>query len=387
MQIRPIGIEEMERSAYLGSQAFRHGHYEPYVPDPDPAPRDIWGVYDDRGLQARVVVIPFQTHLGPEAVVPMAGVAGVACLPASRGKGYVGRCLDYSLEQMREKGQVISMLFPFAWEFYRRYGWEWVGRTQRYTAPTSILKADPATEQVRAAEPEDYAAVQDCYARYAGRYRGMTRRSERHWKEILEDSKDRHTFTYLYEQEGRIEGYLTYRGGNREHTELREFLTLTERARRGLMGLLRRHDMQVEKFGWDAPPDDVLWSQLNHWDLQTKIGPATQARVVDLAGALQAWRPRFDLSGEVTLAVQDEHAPWNTGIWRVQCEAGRIEASAGSGEPQVSLDIQALTQAYFGTPDLDEVRRAERLTVHDEAGYVLLRDLLAGPPMFINDGF
>ena len=55
--------------------------------------------------------------------------------------------------------------------------------------------------------------------------------------------------------------------------------------------------------------------------------------------------------------------------------------------PQVSLDIQALSQAYFGTPDLDMVRRAGRLTVHDEKGYAVLRAALDGPPTWMNDEF
>jgi predicted acetyltransferase len=387
MEIRPVPHAEIETMIYLSAQAFRNGHRQPYVPDPNYEPRDVFGVYDARGLQAKVVVIPYQTHLGPDVVVPMGGIAGVACLPASRGRGYVGQCLDYTLERMREKGQVISLLFPFAWDFYRRYGWDWVGRRTELSVPTRVLLADPETENVRAATREDWQAIQALYTRRAGLYRGMTRRNERAWNSILEDSKDHYTYTYLYEHAGAIEGYLTYRGGKKERTDLREFIALTARAYRALLGLLRRHEMQIEKFVWDMPSDDTFWSVRMHWDVETRVQPETQARVVDVVGALRAWKPDAERRGSTVIRVRDEHAPWNQGAWKIDFEAGHVAIASTHGEPHIDLDIQALSQAYLGTPNTDDLRRAERINVHDEAGYRAFRDLLAGPPMAMNDSF
>jgi predicted acetyltransferase len=388
MEIREITRDEVEARFYLGTQAFGNGNRDMgHYHDPNRATMDSYGVYDERGLQAKIEVVSFQTHLGPDVVVPMGGVAGVACLPASRGKGYVGEGLKYALAQMRDRGQVISCLFPFSYDFYRRFGWEWTGERREYTVPTTICKLDPATEQVRAATPADREAIIGCYTRYARGYRGMTQRDEKLWNRILHDSKDRFTYTYLYEQGGQVEGYLTYRGGKREETELKDFICLTPRALRGLLGLLRRHDMQVDRFKWAAPGNDGLWSQLTHGEVETTLAPSCQSRIVDVPYALAAWRPDPRVRGVVHIAVRDAQAPWNEGIWQIEFEAGRVDVRSTHEEPQVGLDIQALTQGYFGTPTLDSVRQSERLTVHDEGGYTLLRDLLAGPPMAIFDAF
>ncbi|HLV81992.1 MAG TPA: GNAT family N-acetyltransferase, partial [Chthonomonadaceae bacterium] len=314
-------------------------------------------------------------------------IAGVACLPASRGRGYAGAGLKYALERMREAGQILSALFPFSWDYYRRFGWEWVGAYPRYSAPARIFKPDPGTENVRAATPQDRPKVEDVYRQFAGRYRGMISRTERDWNHILNDSPKNFTYTYLYEQAGQVEGYLTYRGGKEEETHIREFLCLTPHAQRALLGLLRRHEMQVEKFTWSAAPDDGLWAQGYHWDIETRLGPVTQGRVVDVPAALQAWKPSASVQGRLTLGVQDECAPWNTGTWQVAFSGGQVEVRPASSEPQVSLDIQALSQAYFGTPSVSDLRAWERLQVHEEAGYQALVDLLAGPPMWMNDHF
>jgi predicted acetyltransferase len=124
-----------------------------------------------------------------------------------------------------------------------------------------------------------------------------------------------------------------------------------------------------------------------HWELETRLAPTTMARIVDVPAALSAWRPRSDAAGVATFAVSDAAAPWNQATWRVEFEGGNARATRTEGAPQVSLDIRELSQAYFGTPSLPELRRADRITVHDEAGYRALADLLDGPPMWMNDSF
>ena len=388
MEIRILTDDDRVDAFYLSSQAFMHGNRDmSWINNPNRDTTVAYGIWDEAGLQAKVVVVSYRVHLGAEVVVPMGGIAGVACLPASRGRGYAGAGLRHALAQMREAGQVISTLFPFSWDYYRRFGWEWVGTNRCYAVPTRIFKPHSETEHARAATPEDRPRILAAYTEFASRYRGLLARDDRQWNRILDDTEQRHTYTYVYEQQGRIEGYLTYRGGEKKETELREFIALTPRAQAALLGLLRRHEMQVEKFTWSAPPDDGLWSQFYHWDIETKLEPCTQGRVVDVAGALQAWKPSTSAHGHFTLGMQDENAPWNTGTWQVEFEGGQVSVEPTQQEPQVSLDIQALSQAYFGTPTVDELRRNDRLQVHKEAGYTALRDLLAGPPMWMNDSF
>ena len=67
--------------------------------------------------------------------------------------------------------------------------------------------------------------------------------------------------------------------------------------------------------------------------------------------------------------------------------SGAVEVKPSTDSPQISLDIQAFSQAYFGTPTLDAIRFADRIHVHDEAGYRAFADLFRGPVMWIKDGF
>ncbi len=388
MEIRQIREEEIEASLYLASQAFFHGQREigRFLP-PDRSSMAGFGVWDEAGMQAQVIVLQFQVHMGPKVTLPMGGIAGVCCLPASRGKGYAGECLRYSLERMREAGQAVSMLYPFSWDYYRQYGWEWIGINRTYRVETRTLPPSRESDHVRAALPSDREKVIGCYTQYAQRYRGLLARSQQHWNNILNDTETNYTYTYLYERDGVMEGYLTIRENSGTETHLREFITLTPRALAGLLGMLRRYDMQIEKFSWNAPENDLLWHRYYHWAIQTTIKPVVQARVVDVAEALRRWQPDPAKRGELTLKIEDEKAPWNRGVWHIAFEDGTVSVRESRENPQVEMDIQSFSQAYFGTPDLPQLRTAERLIVHEEGGFQALSDLLEGPPAWTNDGF
>ena len=391
MEIRQLASEELEQQYLIWSQAFEHGKRdmsEWQQWDRDNSERQkVYSVYDEGGLQATFLIVDMRLHFGPDVVVPMGTVNGVAVLPAARGKGYASAGVRHCLEQMRQAGQSVSMLEAFNWDFYRGLGYEWVGLNRRYAIPSRLFQPSPHTEHVRAVTSADRDKIAAVYARFTEEYRGMLLRTPVEWKDILDDTPKEYTYSYVYERDGSIEGYIAFRGGKREETRLREFITLTVRARQGLLGLLRRHDMQTDKFSWNAPADDILYSQLLHWDVETKLRPCVMARIVDVPGALCLWKPKQPVQADFTLLVEDKHAPWNQGRWRIQVKEGQTTVTFTTAAPDLEMDIQALTQAYFGTPSVADLRRAERLTIHSEPAFEQLAQLFAGPPMWINDGF
>ncbi len=392
MEIRVVDDSEIQDAYYLSAQAFREGRRDDTFAerrrsDKNRSTSTMFGVYDSGGLQAKVVVISYTQVFGKQFIASMGGIGGVACLPASRGKGYAGACLRHALSFMRDSGMFLSTLYPFAWEFYRRFGWEWIGAQRTYTVPTRVMSTVAETENVRRIGPGDRPAIASVYTEYAGRYRGMAERDERRWNSMLDDASEAYTYTYLYESPDGPEGYLTFQGGSRECTRVNEYVALSPRARRALLGLMKRHEMQISAFKWSAPDDDALWFDLYHNDIQTRIEPVVQARIVDIVQAFGALNPPPELSGQVILNIHDETALWNSGIWKVSAASGAVEVTASRSDADIDCDIQAITQAYYGCPNLESVRASGRLVVHNEQGYKLLNQLLAGPTVWLNDHF
>ncbi len=392
LEIRILGQDDVEAVRFLMAQAFSLGDRpSDFPPDQANFPHVAYGAFDAGGVQASAVLLALKMHLGPDLIAPLGGVAGVASAPASRGRGYAAALIHKTLEAMRESGQYVSALNPFNWDFYRQLGWDWVGVGRTYTVSSRILRPDPETESVRTASAADTDAFRAVYRRHAGRYRGPLDRTEHDWETILAHTEKKYTFSFLYVRDGEPQGYIVLRALDRKLTRLREFVALTPEAYRALLGLLRRHAMQTESLEWAAPDDDPLWHHLMHFDVHTKIRPITQARIVDVPAALGALRAGLQedgagLAGHVNIAVRDEAAPWNDGIWRVEAADGAMRAQQGREAAAVEIGIQSLSQAFFGTP-LHRIREAAGLRVHDEGGYAMLRRMLAGPAFWMNDYF
>ncbi|MBM3495325.1 MAG: GNAT family N-acetyltransferase [Armatimonadetes bacterium] len=388
MEVRLMRDDEKEMAYALASLAFMQGLRQiPWADDPNQPKASGYGVWDDRGFQAQAIVLSYRVHMGPDVVLPLGGIAGVACKPAARGRGYAKAALVRTLQHMRDEGEVVSTLYPFSWEFYQKLGWDWAGVNRRCKAATQTFEPAPDTDRCREASKDDRPLIEAAYRRFAGRYRGMLDRDEKKWNTILDHTPERWTYAYVYEGDEGVEGYLTYSGGSGESTTIREFICLSARAQRAMLGLLGRLDMQTKHVEWTAPADDLLWSAVCSYDVDTKLWPMTQARVVDVEGALGRWVPDRALSGRFVMRIADEHADWNDGVWEVEFSDGAVQLTRSTETPQLAMHIRAFSQAFFGTPAPDDLRRADMIEVRDEPGYAAFRDCLAGPIMWTNDFF
>jgi predicted acetyltransferase len=288
------------------------------------------------------------------------------------------------LEHMRDAGQVLATTAPANFDYYRRLGWDWTCVTRQYRATTRVLPVDPETDKVRAATKADQPGIETMYARFAEGYRGMSARDSVEWDMVLDSSKEHASYVYLYEGDEGIEGYLVVCGGNADETSLPEFLAITPRAQRALLGLLHRLHMQTKVFVWDAPEDDGLWSNCMHREIETTLRPVIQCRVVDVAAALGALRPAESIRESFTMEIHDPLSSWNVGVWRVEVEGGTVSARLTQEKAHIRMDIQALSQAFFGSLSVAALRKRERIEVRGEPAFQALARLLDGPPMWAN---
>lgn len=391
-ELRALGPEDYTAHRLLMSHAFGQGRI-PTPPAPDaPAPdmHGIWGVLESGVLKASLQIQDFEVHWGADDTLAMGGIAGVATFAEARGQGYVGQLLRQSLVAMREAGQTISALYPFAWAFYRRYGWDWVGRKLNVKLPTRELKAYPEgklIEMVEGSVDERREALAPGYVNFARQYRGVFTSGTHRWNSRLSDSDNRATYTYRYPPTG---AYLLHRydGGS---SRVREFTGVAPEDYRAALSLLHYLGTQCKEARLALPDDTTLFSYVMHWDIEVHMEPVFQGRVVDFAPALAQVRVAPGTpNGSLTLALNDEYAPWNDGTWRITVESGKVQADliVGIGvEADIALDIQALSQAYWGTPSLTELRRAGRIEVQNDVAFNLLSQILPSAVVYTLDDF
>lgn len=394
MELRLLALDDQTALRFLMAEAFSGGDRPAPSEEPEvAAPSKAWGVFDGARLVAAATVHDLHLTWGSHDA-PMGGVAGVACTVDQRGRGHVARLLAHALGEMRETGQYLSALYPFSYTFYRRHGWDWVGERRGYTVPTSELKSSPEGKNVRTYDgPEALQIVKPVYAAFARRYRGMATREDpvpNWWQQALEHRGNQTTFVHVHHDPdtGEADGYLTFRypkDGNA--ADLGEFFANTPAAYRGLLSTLHYYGVNVEKVSWRAPVDDPLPLLVMQHSLETSVSPIYMGRVVDVAAALAALQPPSTLRGSLTLRVSDSQCDWNAQTFALEINEGRVTAAATRNEPGVALDIQTLSQAYWGQPSLLLLRQAGRVVVSNEAQFELLSALLPPTVTFLRGGF
>ncbi|MDR3709010.1 MAG: GNAT family N-acetyltransferase [Capsulimonadaceae bacterium] len=398
--IRPLTPDDKPDHDKLMAEAFSRGkraRVDQPVDETQPRKFDRtshYGAFEGPRLVAAVTVHDIALHWGAR-LAPMGGVAGVACTADRRGSGYVGRLLRRALAEMREAGQYLSGLYPFAFAFYRSYGWEWVGEKRITTLPLSLLPARDEARYVTMFEGLDAREdAADAYAAVAKRYRGMVARDETpypdFWKGALDHRDGRTTYVQVFRapESGAPEGYFTFSyPQSGDVAAVTEFLAATPRAFRGLLGVLHNYGTQMKTVELIRPIDDPLTLDVMHWDIDVKIRPLFMGRLVDVAAAFAALDLPEELQGSVAIAVRDKNCDWNNAAFKIAVDQGQVAVSRSVLAPDVTLDIQSLTQAYWGWPSLSALRDADRIAVDSEAGYRLLEAILPPARPFITDFF
>lgn len=169
-EIRPLTRDDAEAADAVATEAF--GTPPRPLPEPWPAPGTCpWGAFRGDDLAAVAVVRAFRSWFGGDAV-PTAGIASVAVRPEHRSTGLLTPLFAALLADARERGAVVSTLFPAAPGIYRRLGYEIVGELADVQVPVEPLTRIPVQEGIalRRANPgdeRDVAAHRDLYTRWA----------------------------------------------------------------------------------------------------------------------------------------------------------------------------------------------------------------------------
>jgi predicted acetyltransferase len=294
-------------------------------------------------LVASLVLYPFQAWVRGERL-PVTGIGSVAVSPEHRRRGIADALLRATLEEMRERGDAWSMLYPFRGDFYRRFGWGLVETPTLLSVPPSALPASDEARHVRRSRTSDRPLVQALYDRVVKERGHFTLARRPAWWE-------RRLWGYegewlVFERaRGEVEGYMQLQvdgadGPWKLVLTVNEFVAATPEAHAGLAGYLHGlRDQAVEVVmaaASDAPWAAELADAANLRG-EMKLGVLRSAghagygamlRVLDVKAALGQLPVPTGARGEVVLDVRDDMLPGNAGAWHVQAREGGLEVRA-----------------------------------------------------------
>jgi len=327
--------------------------------------------------------------------VPMGGVHSVSVVPERRGQGLARALMTPLLHAMRERGEVISSLFPAATRLYRGLGWELAGSyLWRGIAPRTLqqLARAPAVT-LRPGSAADLDALRACYGRFAAPQNGQLDRSDAWWQRLVALFEERSVF--IADGSGDVpEGYVVYRQldgdwsalGGPFRIAVYELVSTTPAASLALWRLLGSWASQVTQIVYRGPAEDPLLLLLPEQEVSVLAEVRWMTRILDAPGAIAARGFAPGLALEAPFSLRDPQLPANDGSW-VLCVKdghGRLERG-GSGGP--ALSIAGLSSLYTGWATTAALRRSGRLESGSDAHCAALDAAFAGPTPWLVDEF
>lgn len=366
MIIRKINQEELDDFFKVGLYAFGSWQDEP---EHDPTgwfnPDECLGLFDNGRLFARLRNRSFQQVIRG-SLKPMGGIASVASYPEHRRQGYVRQLMQAAFVDMREKGQVVSALYPFREGFYGRFGYVTTNSTLEVKIPTHALEhhlaaaadLDGGWSMKRQPAWESGARFLHFMAEQSLQWHG----SVLYPPDIPDDLLARFwqdQLVVFIEQQGQIQAAARYqvKGALTDGVlTIHEMAWDSFAARDKLLGFFARH-ADATPACWLSVP---LGTNFQSWLYQPTIHFESKisylnmmGRVVDVAGAC-AGLPAFT-EGECCFTYEDAQCPWNDGRFRLSTQNGTLHAQKTRKACQLHLTPQGLSALVYGSLSFAEV--------------------------------
>ena len=309
-------------------------------------------------------------------LMKMGGIAAVATFPQYRRQRQVKALATESLKLMREKKEYISVLYPFKYSFYRKFGYEncadfsWV-----IAKPSNILLPENFKPLTLKLIPHDdsYDLIMPLREKIGKKkYNLVIFETPKAWKS--HNLKKYSKLFAIYENEEIVGYFITnlkkMPGEWNVRLEMRDALVDTIQARLTIFDYIKKHADQTKDFDFKFMGDenaldyfDDLWED----GIKYQITGGPMFRVVDVEQALQLLEFNQQLKAEFSIQIDDEFAPWNSDRMDIRIVNGKATVSRKEGkDTDVFTDIKAFTQLFTGYRSIDELVELGKVMVTPE---------------------
>jgi predicted acetyltransferase len=410
-EVRPLREPEYDAYFNMTAQAFRANRARARRGREWTKDEELRGLFDNGQLQVGLKIIDLPIWMGQTALQNGA-ITGVASPPESRRRGYIGKLLHATLEELREKNVPIATLYPFSFPFYKRFGWEQVETKLEYKVPVERFpfsdvggrwepisrSTDFDKQEPEPVSDENLAALMGVYNRWCVGRTGPLARDEHFWRRgKLQQGAEQRPDVYLWRNdEGAPRAYVIYAFEELQNQWVRRLVVwdqaaLDTQAFKALLGFLRNHDSQAKEVGLWLPSDLPFLPLFDDPEFETKVEPGFMLRLVDVGNALSARSYDTGANDALNITVKDSFCEWNNGTYTLEVANGKGEARKISDHeakgPHISLDQKVLAQLFTGFLTASEAESIGLLHATDKSALQAADAIFKAPRPFMPDGF
>jgi predicted acetyltransferase len=327
--VRRLTDADAERARQLGFEAFG----VPATPQTSPPSVDqpgwAWfGAFDGDVLSARMVDREFDSWFGGVAL-PTSGIAGVTVAAEYRGQGLLTPLFTETLRHAKERGALISGLFPSAAGIYRRFGYELIADYVTVEVRTQGLAAvrKPDGLRTRRASAADFDSIRGIYDAWASAQNGpLTRRGSAFTATAEQFIQSFTGVTLAVDEAGSVCGFASWsRGegyGEKAVIEVADLLATTADGYRALHSALGSFVSVTPTIRIDTSGDDLGRLFLPGLEWRVAGSSPYMLKILDVSGPLSALQYPPSMTVELVFSVTGDFLTENNGSYRLEVANG-----------------------------------------------------------------
>ncbi|TYB93715.1 MAG: GNAT family N-acetyltransferase [Kosmotoga sp.] len=326
---------------------------------------ELYGVFDEERLIAGYLLYPFEMRFR-EDIVPMGGIGLVCSRPDYRGKGAVKFMLKNAIKTMVQKDMMVSVLYPFNIDFYRKYGWEIFFTRKIITLSPGQLKKS-SIEGIKAAYL-DYAdeETRNYYNERVKTYYNFALRDDYIWYRHLDNeiSGSASEGVVKFVKNGKVVGIFTLQISSEDFgskASIGSMIYDSEDVKRAMFDYLRKLSHQVSKMELWVSDDFLIWPYLSDRpsDIKKRYAGMIRINSMNLLNELKIGNEDIDF----TVSIKDKTNEENEGTWKLTNNEGTLLVTKSSEKPDLETDIGTFSSIMSGFTDFNEMITADRVKV------------------------
>jgi predicted acetyltransferase len=367
LYVRRLGPDDAEPARRLGMEAFGVPRNPPTSPATIDQPGMNWyGAFEDDLLVARLVDREYDAYFGG-LPVPTCGVGGVTVAVEYRSQGILTPLFTTLLREAKERGALISALFPSAPRIYRKFGYETIAEYVTVEVPSAVLAAvsRPTTIRTRRASATDFDAIQAVYDTWAIEQNGPLSRRGVSFTATAEDFIGSFTgVTVAVDTHDAVHGFASWRRGEGvgegASIKVSDLLATNGAAYRVLLSVIGSFNSVAPSIKIDTSGDDLArlflpsaqWKMIESYPYMLKI--------LDVAEALTKRRYPPSLTTMSRFRIEGDVMTENNRAYELTVKEGQATCSLADHADR-TFTPQGLALVFAGAQSCANLRLAGQL--------------------------
>ena len=379
--------------------------------------KEDWGAFDEDGtLMARIINYKYDLYLDGNPV-RTGGIGAVSTLPEYRNRGAIKEIFHKLLPAAYKDGEVLSLLYPFKHEFYRKQGYEVLTAWNEYTLTPGMLcqygfggevkkwnMGDPVT---------DFMTVYDAFAPQFNLALARTKEDMSKHLKVNKPYVDRQ-FSYILKKNEQPVAYVIFTDIRHDPAAILQVEECAWTGRDGfyaILGFLARFESDYGTIKLSLPKGIDLLRIVKSpmaYDIQKTPQQGLMVRVINAKKLLETVKKPVDC--DFTMQISDEIIKENNQVLRVKGDCVEVLRSSllqeendlltsdmtsgadrGSDQisntvtPDIIMNVRTLGQLAVGCLNLDEAMLREDVIVN--AKEEMLRCVFTEKKVFLGEHF